>query len=34
MSDISSKYLFFVFLSINESFFMGTFAQFVSLKVR
>lgn len=32
MSDISSKYLFF--LSIGEIFFMGTFAQFVSLKVR
>ena len=34
MSDISSKYLFSVVLSITENFFLEEFAQFVSLKVR
>lgn len=32
-SDISSKYLFSVVLSITENFFLEEFAQFVSLKV-
>lgn len=34
MSKISSKYLFFVFISVTEIFFMEKFTQFVSLKVR
>ena len=32
-SDISSKYLFSVVLSITENFFLEEFAQFISLKV-